>query len=92
MGAKCQYIYPCTEGPQFHWFYFVSHEVYAPEVGQCDGDKTCVLLSLSGDEIFAVNGESVAGLSHAEVIGMFKSVRAGKIILHVGRRAHHKSR
>lgn len=45
-----------------------------------------------GDEIFAVNGESLAGASHAEAIAMFKAIRTGKVVLHVGRRATSKKR
>ncbi|XP_071525100.1 uncharacterized protein [Panulirus ornatus] len=45
-----------------------------------------------GDEIFAVNGESLAGASHAEAIAMFKAIRTGKVVLHVGRRAPSKKR
>ncbi|XP_066965010.1 LOW QUALITY PROTEIN: uncharacterized protein [Macrobrachium rosenbergii] len=40
----------------------------------------------NGDEILAVNGESLSGLSHAEAIAVFKSIRAGKVIMQVGRR------
>lgn len=46
----------------------------------------------AGDEIFAVNGESLAGASHAEAIAMFKAIRSGKVVLHVGRRAPYKKR
>lgn len=45
-----------------------------------------------GDEIFAVNGESLAGASHSEAIAMFKAIRSGKVVLHVGRRTHSKKR
>ncbi|CAL4109491.1 unnamed protein product [Meganyctiphanes norvegica] len=45
-----------------------------------------------GDEILAVNGESFSGLSHAEAIGVFKSIRAGKVIMQVGRRVQPSSR
>nr|XP_045587120.1 uncharacterized protein LOC123749052 [Procambarus clarkii] len=45
-----------------------------------------------GDEIFAINGESLAGASHAEAIAMFKGIRSGKVVLHVGRRAPSKKR
>ncbi|KAK8748937.1 hypothetical protein OTU49_015607 [Cherax quadricarinatus] len=45
-----------------------------------------------GDEIFAVNGESLAGASHAEAIAMFKAIRSGKVVLHVGRRTSSKKR
>ncbi|XP_063596094.1 uncharacterized protein LOC134772866 [Penaeus indicus] len=46
----------------------------------------------NGDEILAVNGESLSGLSHAEAIAVFKSIRAGKVIMHVGRRTSSSSR
>lgn len=46
----------------------------------------------TGDEIFAVNGESLAGASHSEAIAMFKAIRSGKVVLHVGRRTHSKKR
>ncbi|XP_043223091.1 uncharacterized protein LOC122382175 [Amphibalanus amphitrite] len=39
-----------------------------------------------GDEIVAVNGESMQGLSHGEAVVVFKSVRSGQVILHVARR------
>lgn len=45
-----------------------------------------------GDEIFAVNGESLAGASHSEAITMFKAIRSGKVVLHVGRRSPSKKR
>ncbi|KAG0712162.1 hypothetical protein GWK47_019069 [Chionoecetes opilio] len=38
------------------------------------------------DEILAVNGRTLSGLSHAEAIAVFRSIRAGKVIMHVGRR------
>ncbi|XP_037078698.1 LOW QUALITY PROTEIN: inaD-like protein [Pollicipes pollicipes] len=39
-----------------------------------------------GDEILAVNGESMQGLSHAEAVVVFKSVRSGQVLLYVARR------
>lgn len=39
-----------------------------------------------GDEILAVNGTSLQGLTHAEAINMFKNVKCGEVMLHVGRR------
>ncbi|KAF2352190.1 PDZ domain [Trinorchestia longiramus] len=39
-----------------------------------------------GDEILAINGTSVAGASHGEAIAMFKGIRSGQVLLHVGRR------
>lgn len=45
-----------------------------------------MLLFLPGDEVLAVNGESLAGSSHAEAIAVFRNIRAGKVVLHVVRR------
>lgn len=39
-----------------------------------------------GDEILAINGISMDGLTHAKALQTFKAARAGKMILHVGRR------
>lgn len=43
----------------------------------------------SGDEILSVNGEELAGLSHAEAIQVFKRVRNGQIRLQIARRKTH---
>ena len=40
----------------------------------------------SGDEILAVNGYSMQGLSHGEAVVVFKSVRSGQVILYIARR------
>ena len=40
----------------------------------------------SGDEIFSVNGRSVAGLTHSEAIGIFKETKVGAIQVTIGRR------
>ena len=39
-----------------------------------------------GDEIFSVNGRSVAGLTHSEAIGIFKETKVGPIHVTIGRR------
>lgn len=39
-----------------------------------------------GDEILAVNGTPLQGMTHAEAINMFKNIKSGEIMLHVGRR------
>ena len=39
-----------------------------------------------GDEIVAINGRMLDGLRHAEAIGIFKSIKCGKIVLQVSRR------
>ena len=39
-----------------------------------------------GDEIFSVNGRSVAGLTHSEAIGIFKETKVGAIQVTLGRR------
>lgn len=40
----------------------------------------------SGDEIIAVNGAVLQGLTHAEAISVFKDIKSGPVMLHVGRR------
>ncbi|XP_043482531.1 PDZ domain-containing protein 2-like isoform X2 [Leptopilina heterotoma] len=39
-----------------------------------------------GDEIRAINGIPMEGMTHGKALHTFKAVKAGKIILHVGRR------
>lgn len=39
-----------------------------------------------GDEIIAVNGAVLQGLTHAEAISVFKDIKSGPVMLHVGRR------
>ncbi|KAK0161792.1 hypothetical protein PV327_008206 [Microctonus hyperodae] len=39
-----------------------------------------------GDEILAINGQAMDGLTHAKALQMFKAAKPGKLILHVGRR------
>lgn len=39
-----------------------------------------------GDEIFAVNGNLLQGLSHSEAIAIFKQIRSGPVVLQTGRR------
>ena len=43
-------------------------------------------LFFAGDEIFTVNGQSVAGLTHAQAIGMFMETKVGSIQVTLGRR------
>lgn len=38
------------------------------------------------DEILAVNGISLDGMTHAKVLQVFKNAKPGKLILHIGRR------
>ncbi|GJQ69961.1 hypothetical protein Trydic_g13345 [Trypoxylus dichotomus] len=45
-----------------------------------------------GDEILAVNGKPLHGASHQEAIAVFKQIRAGKVLLHIGRRANRKKK
>jgi C-terminal processing protease CtpA/Prc len=40
----------------------------------------------SGDEILAVNGRGLEGMSHNEAIAVFKQIKSGSVLLHVGRR------
>merc|ERR1719220_705473 len=39
-----------------------------------------------GDEILAVNGLALQGMSHAEAISVFKNIRSEKVLLHAARR------
>ncbi|KAK0093973.1 hypothetical protein PV326_012179 [Microctonus aethiopoides] len=39
-----------------------------------------------GDEILAINGQAMDGLTHAKALQMFKAAKPGKLILHIGRR------
>ena len=41
----------------------------------------------AGDEILAVNDESLVGLSHAEAIAVFKRIKSGDVALKVVRRS-----
>jgi len=39
-----------------------------------------------GDEIIAVNGTTLQGLTHSQAIAVFKDIKSGPVMLHVGRR------
>ena len=41
---------------------------------------------LAGDEVLAVNGLALQGMSHSEAISVFKNIRSGRVVLHVARR------
>lgn len=45
-----------------------------------------------GDEILAVNSKPLHGASHQEAIDVFKQIRSGQVLLHIGRRVTKKSR
>jgi len=40
-----------------------------------------------GDEIIAVNGILLDGMTHAEAIAVFKSIKSGSVIIKIGRRS-----
>ena len=42
--------------------------------------------SILGDEILAVNGLALQGMTHSESISAFKNIRVGKVVLHLARR------
>ena len=44
------------------------------------------IFSLIGDEILAVNGSILHGLSHGDAISIFKSIRSGPVVLQIARR------
>ncbi|KAJ8923500.1 hypothetical protein NQ315_010078 [Exocentrus adspersus] len=45
-----------------------------------------------GDEILAVNSKPLHGASHKEAINVFKQIRSGSVLLHIGRRVQKKHR
>lgn len=45
-----------------------------------------------GDEILSINSKPLHGMTHAEAIAEFKSVKAGDVVLHVGRRINKKKK
>ncbi|KAK3909235.1 PDZ domain-containing protein 2 [Frankliniella fusca] len=45
-----------------------------------------------GDEILAVNGKALHGFSHLEAIAVFKEIRSGPVLLHIGRRLNRRRR
>ncbi|XP_024940078.1 uncharacterized protein LOC107267113 isoform X2 [Cephus cinctus] len=45
-----------------------------------------------GDEILSVNSKPLHGMTHAEAIAEFKSVKAGDVVLHIGRRVPKRKR
>ena len=59
-----------------------------PLTTKIDDTSINKLYSFSGDEIFAVNGSLLQGLSHSEAISIFKQIRSGPVVLQTGRRNH----
>ena len=53
---------------------------------------TTLSLSLAGDEILSVNGQTLHGLSHNEAISVFKRIRSGTVSLQVVRRPASRAR
>ncbi|XP_046751796.1 uncharacterized protein LOC124414776 [Diprion similis] len=45
-----------------------------------------------GDEILSINSKPLHGMTHAEAIAEFKSVKAGDVVLHIGRRISRRKR
>ncbi|XP_054278593.1 serine/arginine repetitive matrix protein 2-like isoform X2 [Macrosteles quadrilineatus] len=45
-----------------------------------------------GDEILAVNNKALHGMSHQEAINVFKHIKTGEVVLHVGRRISKRRR
>ncbi|XP_063697305.1 putative uncharacterized protein DDB_G0282499 [Culicoides brevitarsis] len=43
---------------------------------------------LAGDEIMSINDHSLQGMSHAETISLFKSIKEGPVVLKVARRRY----
>ena len=47
-----------------------------------------ITFSFIGDEILAVNGKSLQGMSHDEAINEFRAIKQGPVILRVAKRDH----
>ncbi|XP_012260904.2 uncharacterized protein LOC105688866 isoform X1 [Athalia rosae] len=45
-----------------------------------------------GDEILSINSKPLHGMTHAEAIAEFKSVKAGDVVLHIGRRVSRRKK
>ncbi|KAF7992585.1 hypothetical protein HCN44_004929 [Aphidius gifuensis] len=45
-----------------------------------------------GDEILSINSKPLHGMTHAEAIAEFKSIKCGDVVLHVGRRVSRRKR
>ena len=45
-----------------------------------------IITPFTGDEILAVNGKSLQGMSHDEAINEFRAIKYGPVILRVSRR------
>ena len=76
MAAKMSYSFLCLKTRS------------SDDVRTCYASRRSIICDrlLSGDEILAVNGSILHGLSHDEAIAIFKSIRSGPVVLQVGRR------
>ena len=45
-----------------------------------------LFFNVAGDEILAVNGSVLHGLSHSEAIFIFKKIRLGPVVMQIARR------
>ena len=70
------------------WYFTTSHVVEVVDVCQITTKtkKNLQFYLFAGDEILAVNGLALQGMSHAEAISVFKNIRSGKVLLHAARR------
>ena len=50
------------------------------------GFMTYFLSVFTGDEILAINGKSLQGLSHDDAINEFRAIKNGQVILQVAKR------
>ena len=50
------------------------------------GFMSYILSVFTGDEILAINGKSLQGLSHDDAINEFRAIKNGQVILQVAKR------
>ena len=86
MGIYVKTIYPDGQAAQFNNLFegrpqhSVSLLFISPHFNVCHSIHT------KGDQIFSINGQSTEGLTHSETLAIFKRIKTGDVVLHIGRR------
>ncbi|KAG8327377.1 hypothetical protein J6590_022802 [Homalodisca vitripennis] len=67
-------------------------EYRRPRRDVCGAPERSSSVARHRDEILAVNNKALHGLSHQEAINVFKHIKTGEVVLHVGRRISKRRR